>query len=85
MNNYEKFTAFSRPSVRAHFDPYLNRLIQAVSTEEWNDALLDLVGIAKLIQQHQLDEKLKQSQQLTGAAGAQYNEQAHPTASWRDG
>ena len=64
--------------MRAHFDPYLNRLIQAVSTEEWNDALLDLVGIAKLIQQHQLDEKLKQSQQLTGAAGAQYNAKLTP-------
>jgi hypothetical protein len=71
MDAYTKFATYARPSVRARFDPYLNRLLQSVCAEEWEDALLDITGIARLIQKHQ------QLETNRGAAGAPHNTEHH--------
>ena len=67
MNAYEKFNSLSKPSVKATFKPFLDRLLQSLEQEEWMDAAMDIEGIRRGILQHQMDEKLKQSGRMTEA------------------
>ena len=67
MNAHQRFSAFARPSVRQSFDPFLNRLLQSIASEEWLDAQVDLIALAKLVQKHQLDEKLRESAAMANA------------------
>jgi hypothetical protein len=67
MTVHEKYSAFSRPSIKAAFSPYLDRLLQSIASEEWLDAQVDLIALAKLVQKHQLDEKLRESAAMANA------------------
>jgi hypothetical protein len=67
MNAYDQFNHCSKPSVRASFSPFLNRLLESVAREEWLDAQVDLIALAKLVQRHQLDEKLRESAAMANA------------------
>ncbi|MDE2020510.1 MAG: hypothetical protein KGJ13_09265 [Patescibacteria group bacterium] len=64
MGKIQTQTKGARPSIRARFAPYLERLLDSIAREEWLDAALDLEALDRAVQRAQLDEKLKDGEAL---------------------